>query len=130
MSWAIFGFSSFLTADNKVDPDLWAILMLVNCVLQSVDAGILIQQNLYAGNMAGKTKFSIPFVMLFLLLAVNIGQHWNWRALAFSLPGAILIVDRRQSLVLVNVAITLCRTTARPIPTTESSSTVGVEFSL
>ena len=92
MAWAVFGFSSFLTVDNKVDPDTWAILMLVNCLLQGVDAGILIQQNLYAGNMAGKTKFSIPFVILFLLLAINIGQHWSWRALALSLPGAILIV--------------------------------------
>ncbi|KAL3922558.1 MAG: hypothetical protein SGILL_002143 [Bacillariaceae sp.] len=92
MSWAVFGFSSFITADNRIDPDTWAIVMLVNCVLQAIDAGILIQQNLYAGNMAGKMKFSIPFVILFLLLAINIGQNWGWRALALSLPGAILIV--------------------------------------
>jgi hypothetical protein len=92
MSWTIFGFSSFLTIDNRVAPDTWAILMMVNCILQAVDAGILIQQNLYAGNVAGKTKFSIPFVLLFILLAVNIGQHWGWRALAMSLPGAFLII--------------------------------------
>ena len=36
--------------------------------------------------------FSLPFVILFVLLAVNIGSQWEWRALAFSLPGAILII--------------------------------------
>ncbi|CAB9524971.1 expressed unknown protein [Seminavis robusta] len=92
IAWCVFGFSSFWTFDNRIDPDTWAILMLVNCFLQAVDAGILIQQNLYAGNMKGKTMFSVPFVILFLLLAINIGQHWGWRALALSLPGAVLIV--------------------------------------
>ena len=92
LAWAAFGFSSFITVENVVAPDTWAIVMLVNCVLQAIDAGILIQQNLYAGNMAGKMKFSIPFVILFLLLAINIGQNWGWRALALSLPGAFLIV--------------------------------------
>ena len=38
--------------------------MLIICILQGVDAGILIQQNLYAGNMAGKNKFSLPFVVV------------------------------------------------------------------
>ena len=37
--------------------------MLIVCIIQGVDAGILIQQNLYAGNMAGKNKFSLPFVV-------------------------------------------------------------------
>merc|ERR1712156_722348 len=38
--------------------------------------GILIQQNLYAGNMEGKNKYSLPFVALFIALALNIGSHW------------------------------------------------------
>ena len=92
MAWTIFGFSSFLSADNNISPDALAIAMLVICVLQGVDAGILIQQNLYAGNMKGKSMFSIPFVVLFLALAIIIGSHWGWRALGLSLPGAILIV--------------------------------------
>ena len=66
--------------------------MLVNCVIQGLDAGILIQQNLYAGNMEGKNKYSLPFVFLFITLALNIGSHWGWKALGLSLPGALLII--------------------------------------
>jgi len=66
--------------------------VLINCVVQGVDAGILIQQNLYGGNMEGKQTYSLPFVVLFVLLAINIGSAWNWRALIMALPGMILIV--------------------------------------
>jgi len=92
LAWSCFGFSSFVAANNTIAPDALAVVMLVNCVAQGIDAGILIQQNLYAGNMEGKTKFSLPFVVLFAALAVNIGSHWGWRALGLSLPGAILII--------------------------------------
>ena len=92
MAWTTFGFSSFITANNTLSPDILAIVMLVNCVIQGIDAGILIQQNLYAGNMKGKQRYSMPFVVLFLALAINIGSHWGWRALGLSLPGAILII--------------------------------------
>ena len=27
-----------------------------------------------------------------MALAINIGSHWGWRAIALSLPGAILII--------------------------------------
>lgn len=91
-AWTIFGVSSFVTATNDISAGWQEVLILINCILQGVDAGILIQQNLYAGNMEGKQKFSKPFVLLFLLLAINIGSHWNWRALALSLPGTILII--------------------------------------
>jgi len=64
----------------------------VNCLAQGIDAGILIQQNLYAGNMKGKQMFSVPFLLLFIALAVNVGFSWNWKAIIFSLPGAMLIV--------------------------------------
>ena len=53
---------------------------------------ILIQANLYAGNIAGKKKFSMPCVLLFIALAVNMGSRWDWHALALTLPGAILII--------------------------------------
>jgi len=93
MAWTIFGISSFFGADNSIHWNDWrAQLMFLNCVAQGIDAGILIQANLYAGNMAGKNKFSIPFVFLFICLAINIGSHWNWQALGLALPGAVLIV--------------------------------------
>jgi len=92
IAWSTFGFSSFFQYDDDIHVGWQEVCLLVNCVLQGVDAGILIQQNLYGGNMAGKQRFSLPFVILFLLLAINIGSHWHWRALALSLPGAILII--------------------------------------
>ena len=78
--------------DDGFNPAPLSWVMLVICIVQGIDAGILIQQNLYAGNMAGKNKFSMPFVVLFLALAIVIGSHWGWKALALSLPGAVLIV--------------------------------------
>lgn len=90
--WFGFGFSSFFGVENDVEVGIREILLLLNCLVQGVDAGILIQQNLYAGNMAGKNKFSKPFLLLFIALAINIGSRWDWHALALSLPGAILIV--------------------------------------
>lgn len=92
LAWTLFGFSSFFAYDNSIEVTWREALLLVNCLLQGIDAGILIQANLYAGNMEGKQKFSMPFVVLFLLLAVNIGASWNWHGLLFSLPGAILII--------------------------------------
>jgi hypothetical protein len=90
--WTAYGFSSWITFDNQIEVGVREIIIAVNSILQGIDAGILIQQNLYAGNAKGKMKFSLPFVMLFLALAMNVGMHWQWRALAFSLPGAALIV--------------------------------------
>ena len=90
--WSLFGFSSFFGYDDTFDIGWQEILILVNCVLQGIDAGILIQANLYAGNMEGKNNFCKPFVLLFLLLAINIGSKWGWIALALSLPGTILII--------------------------------------
>ena len=63
LAWSCFGFSSFLDLNDKVAPDALAIVMFIICLLQGVDAGILIQQNLYAGNMKGKNMFSLPFVL-------------------------------------------------------------------
>jgi len=92
IAWTSFGFASFFTLDNSIHAGGRQIALLVNCLLQGVDAGILIQQNLYAGNMGGKQKFSLPFLLLFIILAVNIGQSWSWTGIRLSLPGAILII--------------------------------------
>ena len=131
--------------DNALAAGTREMVILANCLLQGVAAGILIQANLYAGNMAGKQKFSVPcappaplrtalsalyialpqqyvlnrtcpvlaptpagpfkpshnhlfspwpgsFVILVILLAVNIGSCWEWKALGLSLPGAVLII--------------------------------------
>eukprot|EP00930_Biecheleria_cincta_P004318 TRINITY_DN10522_c0_g1_i2.p1 TRINITY_DN10522_c0_g1~~TRINITY_DN10522_c0_g1_i2.p1 ORF type:complete len:519 (+),score=90.15 TRINITY_DN10522_c0_g1_i2:107-1558(+) len=90
--WTMYGFSSMITFDNQIHAGAREIALLANCILQGLDAGILIQQNLYAGNAHGKQMFSLPFVILFMALAINIGSRWNWLALALSLPGAILII--------------------------------------
>merc|ERR1712154_296877 len=71
--WTCFGFSSFCTQDNSISVTLREVGLMVNCVLQGVDAGILIQQNLYASNMSGKNFWSVPFLLLFIALATNIG---------------------------------------------------------
>ena len=50
MAWTTFGLSALLAANNTIAPNTLALIMLVNCIAQGIDAGILIQQNLYAGN--------------------------------------------------------------------------------
>ena len=42
--------------------------------------------------MARKTKWSIPFVLLFLLLAFNLGKSADGLAIFLTLPGAFLVV--------------------------------------
>lgn len=91
--WLGFGFSNLLTHDGELitnSPLRWAIL--ANCVLQSIDAGIFIQSALYEQSMARKTKWSVPFVLLFILLSINIGKSANGLAIFLTLPGAVLIV--------------------------------------
>ena len=53
-------------------------------------AGILIQTALYKGDLAGKTKFSIPFVLLFFALAIELG--WSGGVSWLAVPGAFLII--------------------------------------
>ena len=57
-----------------------------------IDAGIFIQSALYEQDMARKTKWSIPFVLLFIILAKNVGTSANGLAVFLTLPGAALIV--------------------------------------
>ena len=92
MMFGLFGAASFLSYDDEIKGGVREIILVVNCILQGVVAGILIQQNLYAGNMAGKKMYSLPFALLFVTLAFNIGSRWDWHALLFSLPGAMLII--------------------------------------
>merc|ERR1719330_1726788 len=50
LAWSCFGFSCFLDYDDSFNVGIREILIFINCMAQGVDAGILIQQNLYAGN--------------------------------------------------------------------------------
>ncbi len=71
--WTLFGLTSFLAIDNTIlDPDLRKWLLLANCLTQAIVAGHFIQTALYKGNMALKSKLSMAFVLLFILLAINI----------------------------------------------------------
>jgi hypothetical protein len=88
--WAVFGFASWFPLDGSaIGTRQWIIL--VNCVAQGIDAGILIQTALYKGDMAGKLRWSIPFVMLFIALAIEIG-YGSSLVLGLSVPGAFLII--------------------------------------
>jgi len=93
ISWFFFGFANLMTHDGQlITNDLLRWAILANCVLQSIDAGIFIQSALYEQSMARKTKWSVPFVILFILLAVNLGKSANGLAIFLTLPGAFLVV--------------------------------------
>jgi hypothetical protein len=91
LAWSGFGFAALLPITDiaSVTPLQWVIL--VNCVLQGIDAGVLIQTALYKGDMAGKNRWSKPFVLLFLALAIEIGMGSGGLAW-FSVLGAFLII--------------------------------------
>lgn len=87
--------------DNKAilekEPRTWIVFVL--CLLQGIDAGILIQTALYKGDMAKKTKFSMPFVLMFLTLGVMLGfnpdfSHLNGNGIGLPLGifGAIFVI--------------------------------------
>jgi hypothetical protein len=91
LAWTAFGAANLLTYDgDTVGLRNWIILAL--CVAQGIDAGVLIQESLYKGDMDGKNKFSIPFVLMFAALAASIGDYQFSQNLAFALPGALMIV--------------------------------------
>jgi hypothetical protein len=91
LAWSGFGVAALLPITDiaSVTPLQWVIL--VNCVLQGIDAGVLIQTALYKGDMAGKNRWSKPFVLLFLALAIEIGMGSGGLAW-FSVLGAFLII--------------------------------------
>jgi hypothetical protein len=94
LAWLFFGLSSLLNL--KGSPGVREYTIVANCVLQGIDAGVFIQTALYEGNMKSKTKWSIPFVLMFLSLAINIGMTSNL-ALALALPGAMLIIAGQKT---------------------------------
>ena len=69
----------------------WRILAI--CVLQGIDAGLVIQTALYKGDLAEKqkNKRSFPFVGSFMALAINIGLKSSL-ARSLAIPGTILII--------------------------------------
>lgn len=90
-AWTGFGFAAVLENDSESAAPSWLPMVIVaNCVAQGIVAGLLIQTALYKGDLKGKTQWSIPFVLLFLALAIEVGQG-NGK-LVWSVPGAILIV--------------------------------------
>lgn len=93
-AWALFGLSCHLNMESEAGTRQYIIV--ANCILQGIDAGVLIQTALYKGDMAAKTRWSIPFVLLFLALAINIGMTSNL-ALGLALPGAALIIAGQKT---------------------------------
>lgn len=90
LAWTGLGVSALMPlASGSPTTRQW--LILATCVLQGIDAGVLIQSALYEGDMARKNKWSIPFVLLFFSLAINIGLYGGV-SLALALPGAVLII--------------------------------------
>jgi hypothetical protein len=94
IAWTLFGASSLLPLESIGSVSVRQWIILVNCILQGIVAGVLIQTALYKGDLAGKMRWSIPFVLLFAALAINIGtiHDTGGLALGLSLPGAILII--------------------------------------
>ncbi len=95
--WTLFGAASFLALDGSVvTPDARRWLLLANCLVQAVVAGVFIQTALYKGNMALKNRLSILFVLLFLALAANIG-FGGGLPLYLALPGALLVIAGQKT---------------------------------
>ena len=70
-------------------------MLLATAVLQGVIAGGFIQTATYKRNLALKNKFGVGFMILFLLLAFNIGYDGGAaRYLAFA--GAVLVVASQK----------------------------------
>lgn len=90
LAWTGLGVSALLPlASDSPTTRQW--LILATCVLQGIDAGVLIQSALYEGDMDRKNKWSVPFVLLFFSLAINIGLYGGV-SLALALPGTVLII--------------------------------------
>lgn len=95
--WTLFGLSSFFAIDNTfTTPDLRKWLLLANCIIQAIVAGHLIQTALYVGNASLKNRYSIVFVILFLLLAFNIGFDGGL-APYLALPGVLCVIAGQKT---------------------------------
>jgi hypothetical protein len=90
LMWTGFGLSSWMPFTSLEDVTTRQWLIVANCVAQGVDAGVLIQTALYKRDMAGKTRYSIPFVLLFGALATELA--WSGGMGRLAIPGAALVV--------------------------------------
>lgn len=97
LMWALFGAASLFDLDGNVSAGTREWLIVANCVAQGIDAGVLIQTALYEGDMERKNKWSVPFVLLFAALAVNVGMGGDGHNMWLSLPGAALIVAGQKT---------------------------------
>jgi len=96
--WTIFGVSSFVAIDNTfVQPDIRRWLLLANCLAQAAMAGLFIQTALYKGDFPLKTKLSMGFVMLFMLLAFNIGYEMDL-SIYLAFAGAMLAIAGQKTI--------------------------------
>ena len=86
--WVVFGFASFFALDNSFDPDVRSWLLLATAIAQGIFAGVLLQTATYKQNHGLKTRLSPGFVILFILLAINIGFD-GAPAIYLALAGAI-----------------------------------------
>lgn len=95
--WTLFGLASFIAIDNSfTEPDTRRWLLLANCVIQGLTAGVFLQTALYKGNMVLKNRLSVLFVLLFLTLALNIGYDGGL-ALYLGLAGTILVIAGQKT---------------------------------
>lgn len=91
--WTIFGAANLVPGAGQVAATLATRQWLIfgTCILQGIDAGVLIQTALYEGDMDRKNKWSIGFVLLFLSLAFNMG-YTSRQVLALALPGTMMVI--------------------------------------
>lgn len=94
--WTLFGLASFLALDNTFELTMRNGILLMNCILQAITAGILIQTALYKQNITNKKRFSMVFVLLFVALAVNLGLHGGL-PLYLAIPGVILVIAGQKT---------------------------------
>jgi len=95
--WTLFGLSSFLAINNTIsNPDIRKWILLANCIAQAVVAGGFIQTALYKGNMPLKNKLSMVFVLLFILLAINIGFDGGIQRY-LALAGAVFVIAGQKT---------------------------------
>jgi hypothetical protein len=78
-----------VTADAR----RWVVLAI--CVAQAITAGVLIQTALYKGDMPGKNKWSVLFVLLFVSLVITLSFGGGLALL--SIPGAILVIAGQKT---------------------------------
>lgn len=104
--WTLFGIAGFFDAENRISlagyARSWVVFFI--CVAQGIIAGILIQGALYRRDMAGKKRFSLPFVIMFMALAIDLGFSPDYSslnagglALVLGLVGTICVIAGQKT---------------------------------